>query len=169
MRQGKRLYETLNTAARQHVDKHPFIFTHCIGGTEFTFDVSDSDKFTTVLRQVTIRNKAFGETEAASMELLGQLAERFAAKVGPSLHNLKVVEADNVNCKILLKSTKSTDDRGRVSSYEAVLTLQGEIDIARFRTDRDAKQRELVPFAMTREALQVFIQNLCEVACWPAP
>jgi len=167
MSQGKNFYDAFNTASRQHVNKHPFVFRYCIGDTEFTVDVLDSDKFTTLFSKINVINKALAQGEGVNMETLSQYASRFAAKLGPALQNLKIIEVDEVNRKILLKSTKSLNEHGRISSYEVVMTSQGAIDITRYRCDRNAKRHEVVPFAVTKETLQLFIQHLCDLSCWP--
>ena len=90
-------------------------------------------------------------------------ADRIAARVTYLMEPLVVLELDEKEFQVELRSKTPTPRDGRRSYYELVLSCDGSAVLERVAFKEADRKRETVPFQLTREVLERLVNDL--VAC----
>ena len=92
-------------------------------------------------------------------------ADRVANRVTYLMEPLVVLELDEQEAAVELRSKTPTPRDGRRSYYEVVLAADGSAVLERISFNEADRKREAVPFQLTREVLERLVDDL--VACAP--
>jgi hypothetical protein len=99
-------------------------------------------------------------SSARPIEQLRAWADRLAVRATYLMEPLKVVEADDLEGEVLLRSQTPTPRQGRRAFYEVRINRSGSLQLSRVSFDESSRRRGLEPFTLTREVLERLVDDL---------
>lgn len=166
MNSGKTLTARLRQKLADKKNGETFLFTERIHNFAFSLTIKDFDSLAVALVAVEISNAAFGRQ--LTLEELRVRAQSLQDKMTKVVGELDVLEVDSMSLRAQLRSTV---EGGETSSppayYEMVLNGAGLLTVHRYTYDPAAKARKCVPFSMTIDTFETFVNDVVHLLAAP--
>lgn len=135
-------------------------FNEEIGTMQVKIEIEDFDKFSVVMRKLELTNLNEKFDDKSPIEILMKRVDSIVNKVTYLLENLAVIEVDDVNSKVQIRSASPHRENGNLFYYEVILNSGGKVTFERFQQKVGDKQRVKIPFKLTKEVLERLITDL---------
>lgn len=109
----------------------------------------ESDRLSRKVRKVTAHNPP-----TQSIEELAERGQQIADKVTYLDEDLRVVETDNANEVVILRSDDPQQDDTTIEYYECQVKADGSTQLERVRYDKETTTKESADFVVTEKTLE---------------
>ncbi|NIR51555.1 hypothetical protein GWO43_23515 [candidate division KSB1 bacterium] len=157
----ERLNRSLDTQDRQKAEH--FGFEEEFGGIRFQFELTDFDKYSYFIKNLTLTNADGSKKPVQDFEGLKKKAQELTTTLSYLLEGLSVVEADSENQKIQMRSSAPDQKENALCYYEIMLNKSGAITFRRFQFKKKTQRRTEVPSHLTTEIFERLLNDLSNV------
>lgn len=161
MNSGKTLTARLRQKLADRENGGTFLFKERINDFAFSLTIKDFDSLAVAMEAVEISNAAFGRQ--LTLEELHVRAQSLQNKMRKVVGELDVLEVDNMSLRAQLRSTMEGGETSSSAYYEVVLSGAGLLTVHRYAYDPAAKARKCVPFSMTIDTFETFVNDVVHV------
>lgn len=165
MNLGQKFLETLHTVRRTEnlpeADKdNGYVIEAEMDSMRVTAELQDFDKFSCIIKTLSIRRTQAPPANVELKELLLRQAAECERRISYLLENFRLVEVDDSTYLAQVRSAVPHQKHDEKLYYEVLLQQGLGATFARYRKPRGIESRELVPCHLTQETLERLVDDL---------
>lgn len=163
MNSGSKIVSTLRQellSAFKNKKTEFYNFDRSFEGLSLQAEIEDFDKFSFVFRKLNIGFAENSSSVNIPFDELKKSIDKFTARVTYLLENFSVVEKDEKNQRVLLRSQTPDRKETKLSYYELIIQTNGTISFQRYLFSQEPKKREAIPFHLTNELLEKLLDDI---------
>lgn len=165
MNLGQKFLETLHTVRRtenlpEADQDNGYVIEAEMDSMRVTAELQDFDKFSCIVKTLTVRRTQAPPANVALKELLRRQAAACERRISYLLENFRLVEVDDNNYLAQVRSAVPHQKHEEKFYYEILLQYGLGATFARYRKTHGNASRELVPCHLTQEMLERLVDDL---------
>ncbi|RMF69903.1 MAG: hypothetical protein D6743_01105 [Calditrichaeota bacterium] len=129
----------------------------------FHLTARDADKFSFILDELAFDFAKETADERVEPQTLKRLAKELASRATYLVEGLDVIEVDDANLTVQVRSKPPHTEAHRVEYFELLLTASGQGSFKRYVFDKSSRKRATIPFHVTEDVLARFAEDIYTV------
>ncbi len=140
-----------------------YAITERMDGIDLRIEIEDFDKFSYMVKTISLTCVQAPPPTTSIKELLLRQSAEIERRISYLLESFRLVEVDEFNCLAQVRSAtpyRKNEDR---LYYEVLLQHGNSVTFTRYRMQRQAEQREVIPSHLTQEIFERLVDDLAAV------